>query len=145
MRTYNCGCGYRWVGADDAGIQPCPTCGEQVDAPARLPNPMRVKMADILCDFFRKVDPDGLAQQIADGQSVAGKMLETMPKTQLWMARGYLGREGLDYMQSADDGEMDAILDVMLDSGGDAPLILWANRDWSLREMRRVRDVMLST
>lgn len=147
MKTCTCTgetCGYRWVVADDAGDQPCPQCGVEIHAPDRLPNEYRDKMANVFVGFFTRVGADELATQAESGQSVVDRLLKGMPKTQIWTARGFLGRGGLDYIAQADESEMDAVLDVMMSGGSDVGVILWANRDWSIAEMKRAREVMLA-
>lgn len=147
MKTCACAaeqCGYRWVVADDADEQPCPQCGTETDPPHRLPNEHRDKMADLCVRFFTRVGADELAAQAEAGESIVARLLDGMGTTQIWTARGFLGRAGLDYIAQADESEMEAILDVMVSGGSDVGLVCWSNRDWSIDEMKRARDVMLA-
>lgn len=144
MITYTCPkCGTRTMGKGGKPW-PCTGCGQMVDSPARADRPKRAEVAEMLGQFFAKVDPQSLQDQADQGVPLTRKLFASMDRMRLFAARGYLGQDGMAYVRSVDDDEADAMIDEMFRFAPDQAVVFWSHPEWARRELLSAKQILVA-
>lgn len=144
LTRYVCtSCGHEVLTQDRAPAKYCASCGARAE-PAQWPaSRQRERLVQVIGDQLGKIDPVSFA---ADARANRDPLPDMDQRVQ--GAKGligmWMGRDGVEYLQSVDQEEMDAVLDGILEAAPAQGFVFWQFRDWYYRFASRARDVLIA-
>jgi hypothetical protein len=112
------------------------------------PDPVRIPsvFAKWLVAWLSTRSPSDLAGWAEADESMVEVLRRSIPGASMLMptaVRGLMGREAVEQARLMEDREFLALVDEIANSLPEHATILWLYRDWYLREIRRVRDMIV--
>lgn len=92
---------------------------------------------------MRSLSPSELQATIDRDGSLTELLQEQFPMIPVGFVRGILTPQEREVLARLDERGFDALLDVFLAEVPDIGEILWANREWYLREIAALRDAIV--
>lgn len=144
MTRYVCSqCGHEVLTEDAAPQKFCASCGEAAFPVKWQQNKQRDRLIQLIGGEISKIDAKSFASEaLADKDPVPDMPVRVKKSGAL--IKMWLGRDGVTYLKNVDQGEMDAVLDGLLEKAPAQAFVFWQFKPWYYRFATRALDALLA-